>query len=849
MWPDVLENRTSEATHTESDVLLRHLRSHRAYLAHSPPAGLNNRSASYEQATQQLQQRREINAGTSPGQTPNQLLHCSDLAELVSRGMQPSPSQNLMISEIAMLEFNNVPGHSQPAPNNHSRLTRRSQCSQNPDYANNAATNNMPDCIDFPAGVLEEAAARTPSELSLPTINESADAMRWWLDQSDFRTDNLFSMDIGNGLGAYGVVLDDVTFGLPVQFQPPVESSIGSRGMSAERCDILQECWPMDPSRGYRLKSDLWSCLSSCPHDNIFSLLPSPTANEQRGERRGFDEACYLRLRKEFGYDSGSADEPRLELPSSHRPNLPFPPVELLDIALDLYFRSFHPTVPFIHTPTFDPCRTPPPLLFAICLVGLVILGTSGARQFVEASFPALLTRACSEMAISCSQSRPVAEQLSMVATACLTVNLAAITQDQSKLARTQFLYANIYAFSQQCGLFSADDSELIKKILDETVDPGQRWRAWTRIESTKRLIVALVMLDNFYSNYLFTAPATRAEAIHICLPCDNILFEADSEIKWRQLSLAGREIIPPFISPYVQDPCLFQTANRLDTFSMYSLLSSFQLRIYEAYHRLIPAASYTGMNEDFLAPCRVFNKDLRARDLIPLTCSLHFKQSPCQNGADLNCMALWHHLCLCLTSNTRLFELAAGCKGQPDAEKARVDIGVWARTPAARRACLHAAQVYAVVSNRRISDGVRVRLDTITSVFISALVLAFYLYSLPDIGGSDSTEQRLELLDPIDWGRVGTIGLDAVDAEDPNIPLPTQQLRNGSDLAIHFIRHGGPVSFSSHNVSGDYRSARRVLLDFACLMEGMGKWCSKSSAKVLHAMADTIMQNGDGSL
>ncbi len=194
---------------------------------------------------------------------------------------------------------------------------------------------------------------------------------------------------------------EDIVFRVsPGQFRAPTEDSTGGRGMPTEQYDIVKNCWPTHPNQDNRLKDDLWLSLFSCPNDNIFATeilgAHNSSNGEAQGPRQGFDEACRLRLREEFGHlpleelhDSDEGDE--LAVSSTHssmRTSSHFPPVELLDIALNLYFRNFHPTIPFVHIPTFSPATTHPSMLFAVCLIGLSILGTSGARKFVASTFP-----------------------------------------------------------------------------------------------------------------------------------------------------------------------------------------------------------------------------------------------------------------------------------------------------------------------------------------------------------------------------------------------------------------------------------------------------------------------------
>jgi hypothetical protein len=63
------------------------------------------------------------------------------------------------------------------------------------------------------------------------------------------------------------------------------------------------------------------------------------------------------------------------------------PPAEILDMALDLYFRNFHPLVPFVHLPTFSAQKTHVPLLHVMCLIGMMLLGTKGTTNYVLKNF------------------------------------------------------------------------------------------------------------------------------------------------------------------------------------------------------------------------------------------------------------------------------------------------------------------------------------------------------------------------------------------------------------------------------------------------------------------------------
>ena len=74
-------------------------------------------------------------------------------------------------------------------------------------------------------------------------------------------------------------------------------------------------------------------------------------------------------------------------------------------------------------------------------------------------------------------------------------------------------------------------------------------------------------------------------------------------------------------------------------------------------------------------------------------------------DNTDLNSAVLWHASCMMLGANIRYFELAAGRAGPGPAVTALEDISAWSQTQSARRAVLHAAQIYKLLFDRKVSD------------------------------------------------------------------------------------------------------------------------------------------------
>lgn len=169
-----------------------------------------------------------------------------------------------------------------------------------------------------------------------------------------------------------------------------------------ERFCRVERCWLAPPNHVGRLINSLWRDVSCCDCDNLFSIpnyhAPplGPQSDNYLGSRFGLDDECRLQLQAAFGLAQSSL--PSMNSPAndalspaastSASASIPtFPPAEILDMALDLYFRHYHPLVPFVHIPTFCAKRTRLPMLFVMCLIGMIILGTKGSTHFVLKTF------------------------------------------------------------------------------------------------------------------------------------------------------------------------------------------------------------------------------------------------------------------------------------------------------------------------------------------------------------------------------------------------------------------------------------------------------------------------------
>ncbi|RJE25115.1 hypothetical protein PHISCL_02521 [Aspergillus sclerotialis] len=610
--------------------------------------------------------------------------------------------------------------------------------------------------------------------------------------------------------------------------------STKSGNISSERFSKVQRYWLVPSNSSRRLMNNLWRDVTCNDLDNIFAVHPLLSPNGQtvslEESHYGLDEECKNRLQVAFGRPH--VVSPHLQTTDSDPATLlNFPPAEILEMALDLYFRNFHPLMPFVHLPTFSAKRTRLPLLYAMCLIGMVMMGTKGTTNFVCENFQFVLEKMTETMASCSVGSESPLSTLSTLAAAFLFVNLAAMTGEMEHFEKGQLLYVTLISIAQRHGLFAVTEGQVLDTSLFETVrDPERRWKAWSRVESTKRLIMGLLHLDSCYSSFLSTSPIVVPDSIQLVLPCDEDLFRANSSVQWMHLLKSGKNIVMPTIMTPSENVKVPKPEGPADDLCVEGLLSMVHARLSEAHHRLL-----SGHSSNQFAPCQTYAMDGRARSLPSLLAQTANNYSDSAQHLSPNTLILWHSMCMRLTADIQIFDLAAGRAGSGPARQALNDIAVWSQTPAARRACLHAAHIYKVMTMRKTSD--QSSFHSVHSLFSAALVLGLYIFMTPDSAESQAGLSGIELLDNFDWQRVGTEGFTSFME-----PQESLSLTPADNAATNFIRNGGTVYFRGLAVHGGYLPARRILLDYAGLLKDAGPWTVRKFSYVLHIMSDVLM-------
>ncbi len=383
---------------------------------------------------------------------------------------------------------------------------------------------------------------------------------------------------------------------------------------------------------------------------------------------------------------------------------------------------------------------------------------------------------------------------------------------------------------------------------------------------------------DSAFSTFLRGAPVIRVSNLELLLPCDDVLFEAPNAVEWSRLVDSGYPITMPPINAYNCLDVLVANA-KSNYYSLHAVLNYLQLRNNDAYQKLLEF-QLRGSADFVVIPYQFYAMDSSAQSLpihiVAFIASYHhiLPNFP-SDWQRSNVLVFWHFLCLGMTVNQDVFEIAAGREGSGPAANALETVAIWSKTCAARRAMIHAAHIFNLLSCRGSDDEPTIYASFAT--FAAGLAMTIYIFagagqqirtqtqtqSHPISGPSSNAEIRgttngsqnaaaFELTSEIHWPTFGNVGLSDSPSSVPHANArPVSQTRtlshthaatshpnsridspNIHGLGIHpgnagaanFIRNGGPFTFRGRILTG-FPGAQFVLVLYADLLKDLGKW------------------------
>ncbi|KAF4999946.1 hypothetical protein FDECE_11348 [Fusarium decemcellulare] len=591
-------------------------------------------------------------------------------------------------------------------------------------------------------------------------------------DGEDF---DMFSYDLGpislsNDLQLSFNAMDCLDFGdsnlplsLPTMDMESTSSDPSSSGLmaiSTGQMKQIRRVWSRQrPKIPTRLIKRLWNRVVHHKADNIFatsqasSHTPDPsTPDNHQTSRISIDEECRSRL---VHYCKDLDDSSTSSSPGS---DIPFPVVEILDSSLDFFFQFFHPILPFMHK---------------TCLNDMT-----------------------SQTLTQCAPS----ELLATLASALIVVYLALGFRDEVDDCQAYMLCAQMLRIADKQGLFAANQGDdLAVGLRQGPTDPDGFWKAWARVESIKRLIFCFTWLDMAYARLMNTAGVIEMDRVDLHLPCDDALFDGSTTAAsfLHAIQQGARLTMPRMnirnfhaISP-----------SKLNDNSAQILLRALYLKTIAARTRLLDEdTQYSELQ--FISPVEELAKDSSAKAIIADVLLLPTTHASVLSGRNRTNALGWNYLCITLTADVDLLEVAAGRDGLEAASAALVHVEKWSRSTSARRAVLHAAQVFDILDSYRIRESHLTRPDLV--LFISALVISQYILvsNQKDVRLDAST---FELLQDIDWTTVRDDGLGTATGHIlSDTVLDLERGPASSSAARCFLQNGGPISFAGEFVEDD---------------------------------------------
>ncbi|KAI7769923.1 hypothetical protein LZL87_003413 [Fusarium oxysporum] len=627
------------------------------------------------------------------------------------------------------------------------------------------------------------------------------------------------------------------------------ETSPGVRGSQAssnsidpvssiplERFARVAALWPRNTTHSAsQIASRVWADVVNYRGDGIFTDVsisqssPSSTIGTENESRWGMDEEKRQDLIREFGSPGSSVD---------------FLPARLLNLGLTIAFRQPHSLVPFIHQPTFSAKSASNSVVFSLCLLGLAILDSSYVKPFTAHYLPAATEKCCSQLATPSFGPEASAQLVERLASAALLLMAWSISSPHG--ARDAFLSRMLYhqainlvkmsgllmrrpsSFSIDNLLSRANSARLIR-------DPAQsddwEWKAWARTESFKRLISTLIMIDAWWASRLNTEPLICTSVVQLEMSTSIDLYRSSSAKSWRSCRNAGTSATTEPVIIRMHAPSITLTPlQETSPIGMTGLLSVIWVRILQHQHQTRGARLSEDSNGE-LPTASVDASTETGNNMLRVLGDIYTNYSRFLRYRNPNCIAQWHFLNLNILADLEIFEMASGRNGAESAYAALQEISNWSQTQHARRACLHAAGIYVAMSRRRANDGVMLHSDM--SLFTAALVLGLYVFMMkPNEVHTDADAESFELLNDIDW---------------TTLCDPMSIVENaGDNTASQFIHSGGSISFSGTVCEAGYNAAKMILLEFASLLEEVGKWNAKELCHILRIMSDSLIEVDD---
>jgi hypothetical protein len=620
------------------------------------------------------------------------------------------------------------------------------------------------------------------------------------------------------------------------------------------RAHKVRKAWPRKTaSPVICMVHKLWHHAIEHPQHNLFSksLVARASASSDgkrpRSSKWNFDEDCRARLIRDCEerflpvekYDGGvtAPGSPRITIattgdtaeveglsPQSGRSR--FPSVETLDMSIDFYFDRSHPVIPFIHKATFDAKLVPSPLLFAICLVGYNGLNPVGARNFVLAHVGGLMRYCRLDLTYKALGKIGAQTLLASLASALVVLYLCLDLSSVVDIHQAHMLAIQTLFIADRHRLFRAGEAGSLSEVaMGYNKDRKSFWTAWARVESLKRLVLSLIMIDCAYTRMLDLAAIISIDRVEAMLPCTALLFDSSDET-----SFYSRLELHTSIMPVAELSNPDFEASAENEFSLRVRLAYLSLVEAASRHRLLP--NNPALANSFSAPTLVYHDDTQAAKFVQNLLQLALPCSDITGRSRPAIWLMWNYLCLSLVADINRVQTACGKDGLTASRHAIAELRHWASSTHARRAVVHSSQIYNLASRHRIGDDKTLCHEAMLST--SAMVQAIYFLV------HDTTDEKqysaMDFAGELDWASLGPTGLlPSVSSMQPDAGAFQHEVR----MIHNFISDGRDCPVEGQPQPASISAARKVLLKFAQLLDETSSHGIAEHSELLRTVAD----------
>ncbi|KAH0010683.1 hypothetical protein KCU78_g10275, partial [Aureobasidium melanogenum] len=470
-----------------------------------------------------------------------------------------------------------------------------------------------------------------------------------------------------------------------------------------------------------------------------------------------------------------------------------FPSLELLDSLLQ-YFLSSKTAISnrMIHLPTFRPNNARPELIAAMVVGGATLAPDVSLRKMGFALMEVIRVGVPQNI----ERDNTLIGDIECVTSLCIGLSAGLWSGNSRKMEIAESFLQPYLTMCRRRGWFRRSAYET---IVPYPTDVGKaledKWHAWAKQETRKRLVFYLLEYDTRQSIALFTNPLISYAELGLPLPEAESLWLAATAEKWKQiyLSLNQHKQREPSLTDLLQDVELLGEGHDVfdETTASQALLGAAWRLIWE-YRQMCSisrgqASSWSN------------SKLLLSSRLTELTKLLDcVKMSSHANTAMTLSLELLHmHLHISLEE----MHLFAGAEGHSEARRVYPLLQDWAKSSSARQGVYHAAQI--VAAARKIPTGC---LRDFHAIVLYQAGLALWSYGV--ISNAALTESALDSMSNASARRGESIAM--LDETDSNGAQRFINLNKGQAAIKKAV--GDPSA--SHVLLSDPAGVMGVLMD-----------------------------------